>query len=390
MTIYRVIAVMLVAVVLSACGGGGSKVTNGNTSTPPGTTIINGVAANGLIRNGKVKAYLLTNDGGKILLTETVTNSEGRYTLSIQNQTGPVLIEVSGGTYIDEATGYTIPVTSPVRAVVASASAASLEIAVTPLTELAVLLAGATPTATSITAANSKVSDLFNIDITTTQPVEPTLQAFQSATTAQKDYSLALAGISQQMKDTSITSIAAALEPYRSEIARDGRLSTTVTDTFKSEVSTFLGTSRNQTGTTSIASTGLAAMGNIGYSVKLSTTGIFAASSFIKGIELRLQLPAGVTVKADGNSIPLTGTVTPSGAAATHSTVQSLYNPTTGVLSLGIINAEPGFALGEFITIACDVSPGASLNTSAFSISDLTVSDVNGENIGGISVLVNL
>lgn len=386
----RYAALFLLTILLTACGGGGTS--TGGTVQSPGSTVISGTASLGIIKDGRVKVYQLTSDGRKLFLAETRTDAYGRYSVSITTPTTPVLVEVSGGSYTDEATGLSVVRSdSEVLHAVVGSPGTIQPIAVTPLTELAYQLAGSPLTAAAIDSANSKVSDAFNVDIVTVQPVDPSLTGFRSPTTqAQKDYSLALATLSQQAQSTPGGSVGTVVEGYRQDLAADDRISLGTATTFSTTLSQFLANPRNQTGLTT-ATTALANFGTLTQLVKLNTTGTFAAGSFIKGVQVQLQLPAGVNIQYTGVT-PDAGVVMPSGAAAAVTTIESYYDPATKTISLGIINAQPGFGLGEFVTIRTDVAPGAPLDESLFTVSGGMVTGQGGLQIdpNSISIFVTI
>ena len=383
----RFAVLLLLTALVTACGGGGTS--TGGAGAAVGNTIVSGTASLGIIQNGRVKVYQVTSDGRKIFLAETTTDSSGRYSVSITTPSTTVLVEVSGGTYVDEATGFTvIRSDSEVLHAAVGSPATNQQIAVTPLTEIAYRLAGSPLTPSSIDSANSKVSDAFNVNIITVQPVEPTLTGFRSPTTqAQKDYSLALAVVSQQALSQPGESVEAVIEDYKQDLA-DDRISLGTATTFSTVLSQFLANPRNQTGLTT-ATTALANFGTLTQLVKLNTTGTFAVGSFIKGVQVQLQLPAGVNILYTGG-VPDPGVVVPSGAAAAVTTVDSSYDPVTRILTLGIINAQPGFGLGEFVTIRTDVIPGAPLDDDLFTVSGGVVTGQGGLEIDpdAISIFV--
>lgn len=377
----QIAALFLIVACIYGCGGGGT--TTGGTAATPGQITITGTASLGIIKGSTVKAYRITTDNLRIYLAETRTNNLGWYSLSFTRPDSPVVIEVSGGEYVDEATGITVRRSENdiLHAVVSSVGSAT-QIAVTPLTELAYQLSGSPLTATSIDTANSVVSDAFNFDIIRTQPVEPTLNGFRHPTTEeQRSYALALAALSQQTLDLPGATMNTSLEGYRNDLYLDGRISLAVATTFQTSLSRFLGTAltpnpRNHTGVTTPTSA-LASFGTVTIPVKLNTRGTFASGSFIEGVQLQLRLPIGV-------SIPDTSVIKPSGQAAMYTTIASAYYPGTRTISTGIMNTEPGFGLGEFMTIYCDVLPDAALNFSDFVIS---VTEVSGD--GGDGSLTN-
>jgi len=137
----RYAAFFLLAAMLTACGGGGTS--TGGAGAAVGNTIVSGTASLGIIKNGRVKVYQITGDGRKTFLAETTTDNSGRYSVSITTPTTPILVEVSGGTYVDEATGLTVVRSdSEILHAAVSSPSAIQQVAVTPLTELAYRLAG--------------------------------------------------------------------------------------------------------------------------------------------------------------------------------------------------------------------------------------------------------
>src|SRR5262245_38593961 len=102
----------LVIMTLFGCGGGGG---GGGDATPTpvtGSTTITGVAAKGPISGGTVKVFAIKN--GQVDRTAEIgsgtTNDSGAFTVTIppdKATTGPVLLEVSSGSFSDEATGLT-------------------------------------------------------------------------------------------------------------------------------------------------------------------------------------------------------------------------------------------------------------------------------------------
>ena len=174
-----------------------------------GGTTISGYAAKGAIRGGTVKVYSLVDGQKATLLGTTTTNSpDGSYSVNIGTYAGPVLIEVSGGTYMDEATGQEIPLTVPLRAALSNASGAVTAV-VTPLTELAVRLAEPYDglTIDKINNANKMISQLLggintSVDIITLESPGDT-----ASVSVEGKYGLLLAAISQMASTDSLAGV---------------------------------------------------------------------------------------------------------------------------------------------------------------------------------------
>ncbi len=121
--------------------------------------------------------------------------------------------------------------------------------------------------------------------------------------------------------------------------------------------------------------------------VKLMSQG----AGTINGIDVNLELPAGVTVKATPDatnpSVMVTdaGVVTASGAAAANTNTIATYEATpSGVVAIHLVNAA-GFAPGEFVTIVCDIAVGSFPVATDFNVTDFTAVDGNGVEISGMT-----
>jgi hypothetical protein len=239
---------------LIACGGGGG---GGGGDTPATDTsyTVSGVVSKGLIRNGSVSLYALDADGAKKTpaLATTTTDSVGTYTVEIDHS-GPLLVEVSGGTYTDEATASELSLTDVLRAAMPDVSA-STQIAISPLTELAVRRAevGGNLLIGHISAANALVSQLVDCDITTTLPLDPQDgQTFADGSTGEQNYTLMLAALSQMATGTGYTDIDTVLG------AIDADLDDSVLDdtgpALSQALDDFIAGEQNQTGANSAQS----------------------------------------------------------------------------------------------------------------------------------------
>src|SRR5512143_887519 len=108
--------------------------------------------------------------------------------------------------------------------------------------------------------------------------------------------------------------------------------------------------------------------------VKIATQGT-PSNSPISGVQAILHLPAGVSVKA-AQSAPQTdpGVVAASGNAAGSEPVLGTYSIANNAVSLSVIKA-PGFTVGEFTTVNCDIAAGSFPTAADFSVSNLAVFD---------------
>lgn len=235
--------VLLIAVFLAGslagCGSGGGGGGNGAQKS------ITGVASKGPISGGTVVVYALAADGTKgDLLGSATTGTDGSYSIDIGTYTGNVIVEVTGGTYKDEATGNTVPNTEKLRAALTNVST-SVSVAVTPLTEMAVSLAG-TLTTSQIESMNSLVSAMIGVDIIGTMPVDVTGDV-SAATVDQITYGLMLATISQMVKDGKASDVYAAISAIKNDLSDDNKLNATGGDILAS-LEAFYSNTNNNTG----------------------------------------------------------------------------------------------------------------------------------------------
>ena len=381
-TIYvESIGLLVLLASLCACAGGGSSTggaASGGASTGSGTTVT-GVASKGIIKGGTVNVYAPPASGditGKILLKSTTTDGSGGFSANIGSYAGIVLIEVSGDSvYTDEATGNKsyISAAEPLRAVAVVGGGATAPVAVTPLTELATrkALAGTVLTPASVNSANALVSNLFQLDVIATLPVAPAVTAIDAASQAQRDYTIALAGISELA--ASAGSLTAVVDTFYNDLSATGRLSQASAANFQHAVASFLADgAHNQTGIT-VASPALADVGKYTGVLNLVTRG--ASSAPITSLQMTLTLPAGVVIKRDATGAPL---VSVSGVADKAAAPGVNYTP-PGSLVLAIISS-PGFPLGQFATITYEANPGVIPVAADFAVSASSITGFDGSN----------
>ncbi|MBU5612457.1 hypothetical protein [Geomonas azotofigens] len=398
-----VFALLVVGVtaLLSGCGAGGFQGPDNNTggSTVPNAVLkrVGGTASKGIIENGTVDVYALASNGtvGK-RLGGAVTNAFGQYTTSV-NITGAALFTVSGGSYLDEATGQprTIPAAAPLRAATTTVSG-TMQVAITPLTELAVRAAGTPLVATRIDSANKLISKLFKVDVLTTQPIAATASDFAEVGTGQeqKDYALALAAFSQMVRDYYGGSLDACLAAYGADLAGDSALSPDLGQRFQSSLSAYLASPLNETGVTDASATNLANAGGGTMILHLATAGTLAPGASIYGITVRLSLPPGVSVKvtdfvyrqADARAVVASG-VFPTDLY-TIGVFQPANQAAPATLTVSIPQAT-GSPTGEFLTVVCDLPVGVSYLPSDFGVLSFKAVDKNGAEIAGLQVEIS-
>lgn len=359
--------VLLAVMTLFGCGGGGGS----ETPTPPppptpppaGSVTISGVAAMGPIDGGDVKVYAVRDNQ---VDTSTVlgigkTAADGSYAITLFSvPTGPVVVEVTGGTFTDEATGTPgVNLKVTLNAAVSSVVDGT-QIAVTPITQLAYMqVAGIGAfTPVEIDDANLQIGRFFTVsNIIGSLPFDPTLPAPAGASNDRRTYAALLGVYSYLVNDRrgslSLEDAAGAvLAELESELVNNGGFSLATINDINTAISSYASSGKNVGGLL------LRPVTFNGGVLQLSTAGTLPAGTLINGIDFSVTLPAGVTVKFDpitGETLP--GVVVPVSLAATNSIVSARYDKATGVVRIILINVQPGFAIGEFAHIEFDGFP---------------------------------
>lgn len=360
-------AISLAALTLFGCGGGG-----GGTSGPPaGSTTIKGTVALGLVQGADVTVYAIRPTGvvdRSASIGTGKTAADGSYTITLSSApTGPAMVEVTGGTYKDEASGTTgVPLKGTLHTLVSSVKDGD-KIAVTALTELAFHQAegvgGANAfSSASIDDANQKIGLTFGVDnIVTSTPFDPTAVAPATASPDDKRYAAAVGIFSQLVEDqrkgvlTTEDSFVKLMLLLETELETSAGFSSATLSSINTALTGF--TSKNQGGTLPAPITFKAGV------LTISTSGTLAAGiTTINGIDVTVTLPTGVTVKADALGEVDPSVLLPSTGAATNSIVSGKYTAASGTslatLRLVLLNVQPGVAVGEFMHVNFSGFPG--------------------------------
>jgi len=184
---------------LSACGGGGG----GSTANT-----INGVANLGVVINGVVTAFKLTNGvKGVQLGAPATTTANGSFSIDVGAYTGPVVLELgnpnSNATFLDEATGNQASLPTAAASTISSvlpSVTTNQPAAITPLTDIVATAAmksaqNGAADSTAIIAASTLVANAFGLngmDILQTLPADLGVSA---GTGNAAQYASVLAGI---------------------------------------------------------------------------------------------------------------------------------------------------------------------------------------------------
>lgn len=190
---------------ISSCGGGGGTTGTGVNGA------MNGRVTKGPVGSATVTAFAINSNGTMgPMIGSAVTDSAGNFNMSTGPYAGPVMLQMSGGNYKDEATGSTMTMhTGDIMMTVIPimvSGGTMTGIQVTPLTSMAQVIAQhmtGLMTAANITAANNAVGSYFMVnDILHTMPMDPTVTGSGAgATKNEKLYGMAIAGMSQEAKD---------------------------------------------------------------------------------------------------------------------------------------------------------------------------------------------
>jgi hypothetical protein len=207
---------------LSGCGGGGTPGSSGVTGSTIPVGAVSGTSFDGLVINGTVKVYDYTAGSKGALLAQATTDAMGLYNLSLQIESRPVLLELTGGSYNEEADNANVALRTNHKliAVANYTTGAALKVAVTTYSYLAAGLAqyeiskGAA-VSTAIDNANQRISSLVGVNILTTTPKEIIDVANASASlTPELRYGFLAGAISLWTYNNAPSPAVAHLAPY--------------------------------------------------------------------------------------------------------------------------------------------------------------------------------
>ncbi len=226
--------VMMGSVVVAGCGGGGGEDGNGGaTSTSSGGGAVSGTAIKGPVSGATVIAYSINANGTRgSQVGSGQTDGQGNFSMSVGNHSGPLMLQMSGGNYMDEATGSQMPMGSNdvMTCIISSMPGGSTAsgIQITPLTSMAQSMAqnmsgGMSPT--NVAQANNAVGRYFGVsDISTIHPMDPTVNGSGiPATQDMRNYGMTLAAMSEYAKTIGMPHSAGIVTAMIND-ASDGRM----------------------------------------------------------------------------------------------------------------------------------------------------------------------
>ena len=207
--------VLLPFVLVAGCGGGGggesiSTNPSGGGSTSSTTSeigVVSGTAVKGPVSGATMIAFSLNADGTKgSQIGSAQTDGQGNFSIPVGNHSGPVMLQMTGGSYLDEATGLRMNMefNDALTCMIPQMSVGSVisGIQVTPLTSMAQSMALNMPSGmnpSNMTQANHSVGGYFGVnDILTTHPMDPTAPGSgANAAAGMRNHGMILAAMSQ-------------------------------------------------------------------------------------------------------------------------------------------------------------------------------------------------
>ena len=215
--------------VLAACGGGGSTGPAGVAMAPPAGAI-SGTVTKGPMNNATVTAYGLSAGQPGAPIASATTDAQGNFSMNVGRYAGAVMLQVSGGSYTDEATGtpMTMDPGDVITAVMPSIAAGSSSsgVQVTPVTAMAQAMANHLAggmTDANIAAANAAMGNYFAVpDILHTAPMNPLVAGSgNGASAASQNYGLTMAAMSKYAQSQGMSSSSAIVTAMMND-ASDG------------------------------------------------------------------------------------------------------------------------------------------------------------------------
>ena len=330
--------------VLAACGGGSNS---GDTAVPtPTPGVISGAVTKGPVGNASIAAYGISNGQMGAQIASATSDANGNFTMTIGQYAGAVMVQISGGSYTDEATG-TVMTMAPGQVMTAvmpsvSAGANNSGVQVTPVTAMAQAFAqrlSGGMTDANIAAANAAMGQHFLVgDILHVRPMNPLVAgAGSGASQDAQNYGMTLAAMSKYAQTQGLTNSSALVAALMND-ASDGILD-------------------GKAGATSVQMGGMA--GQM-LPVGAGTTGMAAAmSAFINST----QNLAGVTSTALMTKLNTAGSLipgsTPTGMNATLS--GTVFNGPVSTATVGAFAIHNGATGAQIASAAVDAQGNFSL-----------------------------
>jgi hypothetical protein len=355
------------------------------------------MVSKGPIDAGTVSVFAIRNGVADTTtpIAKGKTDKNGNFNIDLGTYSGAILVEATGGSYIDEVNGAKVTLKTPLRALRSVAAFKSYTTAVTPLTELAykkALGAGAITNA-AIDDANAKIAAFFTLN-----NIISTLPDASDPGDDQKRYAAVLGSYSQYINNNRNPgellddALPRLLTQMGDELETRNGFSVQTVSGINAAMTDFSINGKNLTGA---GVNPLPVPTSALLKLKLQGAGT-GTTTVIGALDVVLNLPKGVTVSADAaTGQTADGVVTPSGGAAGNgSTALAKFTAASGAtpaqLHITMVNTA-GFGVGEVVTIKVDRDPAISFpaDNAAFSVSSFTAVGTDGSTLGGITASVS-
>ncbi len=220
--VRQLLLVVVGSLLLASCGSGGSGGTNTASNASPAQPVtssnysrtVSGAAAKGPLRNALVTFYEIDDLGFPLNnIATTTTDSTGGFSINIPNGSGSVLVETSGGSFVDESDQQQDPGLKRQISLLDGQGFLSVlpegatEVAITPYTHALVIQARRDALAGNFSqvfdGANTRLSTETGFDVVTTIPADPVSPA-GTASDAQRQYALLLGTVANIVNNVSI------------------------------------------------------------------------------------------------------------------------------------------------------------------------------------------
>jgi hypothetical protein len=222
--LYRLLIVTgIIGILVAGCGSSGSDTEQSVNG------LISGAAVKGPVAGADISAYAIGTGGMKgELIGTSQTDQMGNFTVMAGDHSGPVLLEMTGGHYTDEATGNTMymqqgdVMTSAIPVFTTGEHMGNIQIS--PLTSMSQVLAQNMPggmTGDNITTAHDAVGNYFGVtDILRVHPMNPLMN--NSGAGSDHDmihYGMALAAMSQYAQAMGMSASSEAVTIFMNDIS---------------------------------------------------------------------------------------------------------------------------------------------------------------------------
>ena len=208
MNCLLVLSLILFCVSFVACnsGGGGNDIPE---PTPTGG--VDGNAVDALVINGTITIFEWASGAKGARLAQTTTDENGYYSVAVQAESQPVLIQLEGGYYIEESSGTKVDLKDGQQlfCVTSFAMGSELSVMVTPWTTVAYgltqyYISDGENVENAITLGNAAISTLVDVLITKVCPQNITEDIVSDILSDELQYGFFCAAISEWTKNISI------------------------------------------------------------------------------------------------------------------------------------------------------------------------------------------